>query len=482
MERQRPSTLEEALAVIEAQWCMIDALQAQVAALTARVQELEARLNQNSSNSSRPPSSDPPGIRPATFKHRSGRKRGGQPGHESHQRALLPPERVSETHDLRPEKCRRCGGRLQGDDPEPLRHQVIDIPRVLAMAVEYRLHALECPHCHITTCAELPLGVPWGHFGPRLQAFIAVLAGAYRLSHRMIGQVVADIYGVELALGSVAKVEQQTSAALAAPVEAAAQHVQSQSVVHADETSWREAKQKAWLWVVATANLAVFLIHRSRGAEVAKQLLGAFFRGVLVSDRWSGYNWVDPGRRQVCWAHLLRQFAGFEDYGGYAQAVGMALQGNCRRMFEWWYRVRDGTLSRSTFRHYMRPVEKRILGLLHEGTRCGVRKVAGRCAEILKLEGALFTFVSLAGVEPTNNAAERAIRHAVLWRKCSYGTDSESGSQFVARILTAVTTLRLQHRHVLDWVTAACEARLALRAPPSLLPAVPAQNAYALAA
>jgi len=233
----RDRRIAELEAQLAAATALIEKLTAQVVALTARVQELEARLKQNSSNSSRPPSSDPPGAFPAHPKAPSGKKRGGQPGHESHQRALLPPERVSDTHDLKPEKCRRCGGRLQGDDPEPLRHQVIDIPRVLAMAVEYRLHALECPHCHITTCAELPLGVPWGNFGPRLQAFIAVLAGAYRLSHRMIEQVVADIYGVEAALGSVAKLEQQTSAALAAPVEEAAQHVQSQAVVHVDETS-----------------------------------------------------------------------------------------------------------------------------------------------------------------------------------------------------------------------------------------------------
>jgi transposase len=350
------------------------------------------------------------------------------------------------------------------------------------MAVEYHLHALECPHCHATTRAELPPGVPWGNFGPRLQAFIAVCAGAYRLSSRMIEQLVADIYDVDLALGTVVNLEQQTSEALAVPVAEAAQHIQTQPVVHADETSWHEAKKKAWLWVVVTTNLAVFLIRRSRGADVAKELLGELFRGLLVTDRWAGYNWLDQARRQLCWAHLLRQFVGFEDHGGRAKLLGMALQHNCRLMFGWWHRVRDGTLTRATLRRYMRPVQQRILHLLAEGERCGAPKVAGRCKEILKLQSALFTFVRMPGVEPTNNVAERAIRHAVLWRKSSYGTDSEDGSTFVARILTVVTSLRLQHRHVLDWVTEACEARLARRTPPSLLRATHKEASEALAA
>jgi transposase len=480
-EDPRDRRIAELEAQVAALLAQLTAAQAMIAKLTARVQELEARLNQNSANSSRPPSADLSGTRPMQPQRPRRRKRGGQPGHRGHRRELLPPERVSATHDLKPRRCRHCGERLHGTDAHPLRHQVIDLPRVLATAVEYRLHALQCPHCRVQTRAELPAGVPEGHFGPRLQAFIAVCAGAYRLSHRMIEQLVADIFGVELCLGTVAKQEQQASAALAAPVEEAAAHVPTQPVVHADETSWREAKRKAWLWVVLTANVAVFLIRRSRGAVVAKELLGTLFRGALVSDRWSGYNWLPAGRRQLCWAHLGRQFLGFADYGRGARTLSKSLLKQVRQMFLWWFRVRDGTLSRSTFQRYMRPVEREVLRLLKQGQRRGVPKVAGRCAEILKLKDALFTFVRVEGIEPTNNAAERAIRHAVLWRKSSYGTDSVAGSTFVARILTVVTTLRLQRRHVLDWVTEACEARLQRRPAPSLLPVMPISMDHALA-
>lgn len=472
-----PRTIEEACALIFELWQEVvqlreenGALQEENGALQARVAELVARLGQNSSNSSRPPSSDPSGMRPHGRKPPTGRKRGGQPGHEGHQRTLLPPERVRATHPVKPSRCRRCDAALDGSDPEPLRHQVIDLPRVVATADEYLLHALACPHCNTVTRAEIPPGVPSGNFGPRLQAMVGLWAGTYRLSHRQIEQLLADIYDVNIALGSVTNVEQQVSDALAAPVDEAAQHVQVQPAVHADETGWREAKQKAWLWVAATATVAVFLIRRSRGAQVAKELLGAFFAGILHSDRWSAYNWLDVTRRQLCWAHLVRQFKGFEDYGGQAKALGLALQERCAVMFGWWHRIRDGTLSRSTFRSYMRKVERRILELLRQGAACGVPKVAGRCREILKLQQALFTFVRIEGVEPTNNHAERVLRHAVLWRKGSFGTDSENGSRFVVRILTAVTTLRLQKRNVLDWLTAACEARLARKPTPSLLP------------
>lgn len=347
---------------------------------------------------------------------------------------------------------------------------MVEIPPLLAQAHDYWLHSLPCPDCHICTRAVLPAGVPAGCFGPRLQAMIAVCSGQYHLSKRMIEEMMSDFFDADLALGSVSKLEADTSAALAAPVAQAAAHVLEQPVQHADETGWTEAKQRAWLWVIVAAQVAVFLLDRSRGAQVARRLLGEVRQGILISDRWSAYNWIPAGQRQICWAHLIRHFKGFADYGEQAQRIGIDLLACGKRMFDDWHRVRDGTLGRADFQHIMTPLSGEILDLLRAGSQCDAPKVAGRCHEILKLEGALFTFVRVAGVEPTNNVAERAIRPAVLWRKGSFGTDSEQGSRFVERILTVVATLRLQRRNVLDYVTSACQAHLLGQPAPSLLP------------
>ena len=449
--------------------------------LLKRIELLEARLAQNSSNSSRPPSSDPPSAPPASGPGPTGKKRGGQPGHPRHKRALLPPERVNETAELKPKDCRRCGKRLFGSDAEPYRHQVVDIPRVIAKVVEYRLHALLCGECNITTRATLPAEAR-SPFGPRLQSMMAVCAGSYHLSKRMIEELVSDFFDVDISLGSVSNLEQASSEAMAEPAREAAAHVQEQPVVHADETGWTEAKKKAWLWVAVAGNVAVFLIRRSRGKDVAKELLGSVFAGILNTDRWCAYNWVNTLRRQLCWAHLIRHFKGFEDHGKEAKSLGVALQAQCDLMFDYWHRVRDGTLLRSSFRQYMVPVRREIVRLLRCGVASSSGHVVSKCREILKLEGALFTFVRVAGVEPTNNVAESAIRPAVLWRKGSFGTDSERGSRFVERILTVVTTLRMQKRNVLDFMTAACEARLRGDRAPSLLWTMQAPRPLALAA
>lgn len=439
-------------------------------ALLARVQELEARLAQNSSNSSLPPSSDPPSVPPRRSREPTGRPRGGQRGHKKHERTLLPPERVTATHDLKPTACRRCGAALLGVDGEPHRHQVIDVPKVLAMAVEYRLHSLRCDRCCITTRAALPKGVPATMIGPRLQAMVAVMSGAFRMSKRMIEEMLADFFGVEVSLGTVANTEQRMSDALAEPFAEAADAVRADAVVHADETGWRERLKKAWLWVAATTTVAVFLIRRSRGGDVARELLGKCFGGTLVSDRWCGYAWVDAARRQLCWAHLKRHFKAFEDYGPQARRIGKALQRATRKLFHELNRVRDGTIQYPTFRNNVRPLQRRIESLLEKGAACPSKKVAGMCREILELRQSLWTFLWRPCVDPTNNHGERVLRHAVVWRKSSGGTDSEAGSRFVERVLTVVQTLRLQRRHVLEYMVATCEASLRGGRAPSLLP------------
>ena len=449
----------------------IEELEALVARLMQRVAELEAQLAQFSGNSSRPPSSDAPNAPLPSRPKRTGRRRGGQKGHEKHARALVPPAQVDTTQTCKPKACRRCGKALAGDDPAPYRHQVIEIPKVKSTVEEFQLHALECKSCGITTRATLPPGVPASAFGPRLQALVAVLSGAYRLSKRAIDELVEDAFGVPIALGSISNLEQATSEALAAPVEEIARTLPKEPIVHMDETGWFEQSKRAWLWIAVTARMALFAVRHRRGAKVAKELLGRAFSGILISDRWSAYEWVDVQRRQLCWAHLLRQFLGFQTYGAEASAIGRSLELLTETMFHLWHRVRDGTMTRKEFQKRMVPLRSHVVARLREGTECLSRAVAGRCREILELEPALWTFVHVEGVEPTNNVGERWIRHGVMWRKTSFGTDNANGSRFVERILTVVTTLRIQKRNVLDYMTEACESALHGQPAPSLLPA-----------
>jgi transposase len=243
-------------------------------------------------------------------------------------------------------------------------------------------------------------------------------------------------------------------------------------VAQVDETGWREANQRAWLWTAVTEAVTVFLIRRSRGSQVAKELLGEAFAGIVVSDRWSGYRWVPIKRHQLCWAHLIRDLRQMAETGGSAAAIGEALGMCARQLFHWWHRVRDGTLQRSSFRVYAAQLRMEIRALLHEGTWCEGPKSAALCRALLQQEPALWTFVRQEGVEPTNNASERALRPVVLWRKSSFGTQSRAGSEFAERLLTIVTTLRQQKRNVLNYVTTACEARLRHRPVPSLLPQI----------
>src|SRR5262245_61466536 len=437
----------------------IRTLEARLAALETTVQQLLERLQQDSRNSSRPPSSDAPQARP----HRprrvpSGRQRGGQPGHQGQSRALVPIEEVDTVIPVKPHQCAHCQHPLQGDDPQPYRHQVTELPRIKPVVTEYQVHRLRCPACGTSTRADVPVGVPTGSFGPRVQAVVALCTGAYRLSKRTTQEVMADLFGLPMSLGTIPHLEQATVQAVAEPVAEAHTYVRTQSVAHLDETGWREGHTRAWLWVAVTAWVTVFAVRRSRGAKVAQDLLGDRFCGILVTDRWSAYTWYPTRWRQVCWAHLLRDFEAMIERGGRSQEVGEALREQAQQMFHWWHQVRDGTLTHAQFRGLMRPIRRQVARLLKAGQTCGVAKTEGGCREGLKLYDALWTFVRVEGGEPTNNAAERAIRPGVLWRKGSFGTQSPQGARFVETMRTVVATLKQQHRHVLAYMTAVCQA------------------------
>lgn len=459
---------EQLIDIILLQQEQIATLMSQVAALNAQVEELKRRLGINSQNSSKPPSSDGPDAEPRKSKGGGKRKPGGQPGHEGHHRELLPVEQVDQVTDVKPCACGHCGRKLDGEDPQPERHQVWEIPPIQPYVEEFQLHGLWCHDCGGFTRAFLPEGVPAGAFGPRLQATIALLSGVYRLSKRSVESVLADFFHIPISLGSISACEAAVSSALAQPVQEAWEAAQSADVLHADETGWREANNKAWLWVAVTSVATVFMIHARRSQVAARELLGAF-GGVLISDRHGGYNFY-TGLRQWCWAHLRRDFTAFSEYPGRAGEIGAALLEHCDQMFHWWHRVRDGTLKRSTFRQYMWRLRADVEELLREGTQCGHKKMERSCKRILKDAKHLWTFVGVPGVEPTNNTAERAVRPAVQWRKGSFGTHSAAGSRFVERIMTTAATCKQHERNVTEYITQACIARLHGRPAPSLLP------------
>ena len=454
---------------------LIVALLAANARLAARVRDVEARLSQHSGNSSQPPSSDPPQAprRPAAVP--SGRARGGQPGHLAHQRAVVPPERVDRIVDHRPATCDHCATPVPPTAPSEgfVAHQVTELPPVRAVVTEHRLHRVVCPACGAGTRAALPADVPAGAFGPGLQATVAVLCGQYHLSQRAVANLCGTLLDAPLAASSVADLCQQTAGALAGPVAAAQATLPTAETANADETRWPrpQAGRTEWLWVVVTGLVTDFTIAACRGSKVIKDLLGEDYRGVVGSDRYSGYAWLDEAFRQVCWAHLLRDFQGLVDRGGTAKQVGSAALRLSHTLFALWHQYRDGTLDRAGLQTAMQPVQDAFSALLEDGLRGDDPKATTLCRSLDRLWPALWTFVDEPGVEPTNNAAERALRPAVLWRKGSYGTQSERGTRFVERLLTVSATCKQQGRSVLAYLTEVCTTAQRGRPPPSLLPA-----------
>jgi transposase len=461
-----------AQAVIVALAAELAAERAARVALEARVRDLEARLGQDSANSSRPPSSDPPWSKRRPPAGPSGRRPGGQPGHSGRFRALAPPERVDAVVNHWPERCAGCAVPLAGaaGAADYVPHQVTELPVLRATVTEHRLHRVACGACGATTRATLPSEVPTGAYGPRLQAAVATLSGGYRLSRRAVVDLCETLLDAPLSVGSVDALCQATSEALAPPVAEAVATLPAAAVVHADETPWRQGQERPWLWVAATALVSVFRIARGRDSGVIKARIGATFRGTLVTDRFSAYAWLDVAYRQVCWAHLRRDLQALVDRGGPAAPLGRDALEQARALFTAWRRFRAGELDRAGLQAAVAPVDEALGALLLAGQDNADARAAGLCRALLRLWPALWTFTEVEGVQPTNNAAERALRPAVLWRKTSFGTRCAAGARFTERLLTVVATCRQHGRSVLTYLTDVCTAAQRGLTASSLLP------------
>ena len=465
---------------------VVEQLEQRLKELEIENQQLREKMNRNSGNSHSPPASDPPNRQKGQKKKLRGKKRGGQPGHRGHSRPLYPVEACSRVKDHYPETCGCCGEELTGVDPNPYRHQVVEIPPIKLHIEEHRLHQLACPHCGEKTRAVLPSEVEASGYGSRVVAIVSVLSGMYRHSHRMVVSAMSDLFGVKMSLGTVNRLRTEASEAVSGAVDEAKAYVQSAPIVGADETGFGQGnadgqnphQKRAWLWVAVTPLVSFFSVMLSRSTAAAQSLLGENFGGILNSDRYSAYNWLDLDQRQLCWAHLKRELTKISERSGLSRQLGRDLLAQQKKLFRLWHRVRDGTLKRTQFQSLVSPIRERVSSLLEQGAdyqigsqeKTPLAKTVRTCRQLLKVEPALWLFVTVEGLEPTNNAAERAIRPAVLWRRTSFGSQSEAGSIFVARMLTVVTSLRSQNRNVLEFMTEAVRASREGTLPPSLLP------------
>ncbi len=475
-------TREEVTALVyenpEAAIDLILQLIATVEHLKARVEELErkvALLTRDSSNSSKPPSSDGPSAKPKARPPMKSKKRkpGGQPGHKGSNRDLIPTGEVDRVIPVFPEGCDHCGAAFSSDPDQPSgkywRHQVIDIPEPKPEVTEYQLQCIRCS-CGAENWGRIPQMVRSG-FGPRLTAFLAHLTGLHRVTRRGCQEIAKTIFGIEICLGSVCKLHQEVSASLAPAHSKARETLPEQSVLNIDETGWKTQGKGRWLWIFVTPVVAFFQVAASRGSKVLREILGDEYRGILCSDMYSAYKKFHDGLRQFCWAHIIRGIKGIKHSCRSPDAVRFSkwMLSETGRMFALWHAFKRGDLDRQTLVLKSVPTRARMHKCLQQYAQSPDYDVSKACKSLLKHWHGLFTFLEYEGVEPTNNSAERGGRPAVQWRKICFGNQSEEGELLTARLLTAERSCILQGRNPFQFLLESVIAYRCGRPAPSLV-------------
>jgi transposase len=443
-------------------------LEREVHQLREELAELRRQLNRNSGNSSTPPSANPPWAPRPVKRKPTGRKPGGQPGHEGHHRELLAVEQVDEVVKHRPVQCRHCGARFTEAMAGQLidRHQVSELPRRAVRVTEHQAIACRCGRCGRTTGQPIPEELTRSVLGDRLSATVAFVSSRVHGSRRAAEELLEEVLGAPLSLGTVMAREREMTQALAEPYRQAKQMIQKAPAKNVDETGWKRAGK--FLWVAATRRLAVFHLDPCRNRDAMHELLGREVQGTICTDRFGVYEKVPLGRRGLCWSHLKRDFTDLAEQKGPGRKIGDAGLELCGEVFDLWHRFSQRRIGRSTLRRLLLPVRKKTKRLLRRGIRSPAKRAGQFCRELLRLEPALWTFAHVKGIEPTNNHAERMLRPAVMWRKQSLGSHSLGGCRFVERMMTVLQTLRLRGQSVMDYLEQAIHALRCGVSPPPL--------------
>ncbi len=468
---KRDALVAEQAKVIAEQAKVIVTLTAKVEALEALVLRQSELLGRNSKNSNLPPSSDGPGgaWSGTGKKSKKGRKRGAQKGHKGSHRVLVAPDEVDEVVDMYPARCGACAQWLpKTPDAWPRRHQHIELAPFAPQVTEYRRHEVCCPSCGHRTRALYDADIiPRYAFGPRVMSVVVLLTGVYHLSRRATVRLLWELLGLRISTGSVSNIEKRMSDAVEPAFDEAWAAARASPVKHTDGTTWLQAGVMLALWTVATAGATVFKILSNGQRETLEDELLPAPSGVLVSDRATALKFWVMKQRQVCWAHLLRKFVSFAERDGPTRTLGRELLDCTTIVFAYWVDFKDGLLSREQFAALLAPVRADFERTLRRAIAADIKGLSGSCADLWEHREALWTFVEVDGVEPTNNHAERELRAFVLWRRRSFGTQSDRGNRFAERLMTIAHTARKQGRDVLAFLVA-CASRADDEPAPSL--------------
>jgi transposase len=480
-ERLRKQVAEQEKKIGE-QEKKIDEKEKKIGEKEKQIADLERQLaayRKNSSNSSKPPSSD--GLakpsRSCGHRQKSKRKPGGQKGHPGHHRPPVPLDQVQQIKPVLPVSCKHCGHHLPQRVEEvqtvghPHCHQVTELPPIQPYVIEYQCLKVLCPVCGEGTRAPLPAEAQ-GDFGPQLMALIAYLTVVCRMPRRVVETFLQQALNIPISLGSTQNVWQQVSAAVAQPCQELEAQLKHEPVLNSDETGWRSDGERRYLWALVARNFVFYTVARTRSSEVLIHLLGAVFAGILCSDRYSAYFKYQKGMAQLCWAHLKRDILGIQDFAKTTEAERFARDALAlyARLFRLWRKFQGNRITRDQLLWRSIRLQKDWFALAQNHLDSDDTPVRNLATALFQHCDRLFTFLEYPGVEPTNNCAERALRTGVQWRKTSFGNRSALGEIATARLLTVSQTCRMQGRNVLIYLGTAVSCHRRCQPVPSLLP------------